>query len=147
MASFSLQTALDVRERIEKVKQKEFAEQLQVSQEMKGRIGGFQQEVLQSNQQENELKSKGFTIPQLQFHDGFRRRLDYQKSILEGQLKEQDEIVGRKQQELLEATRKRRVLEILKEKELLRNRKKRERLDRIEMDEIAQNFALNSHNL
>jgi len=146
MKKFSLQTALEVKERIEKVKQKEWAEQLQCAQEMKDRIGGLEQEVLQSQQQENELKNNGFTVPQLQFHEGFRRRLDHQKSIVEGQLQEQDEIVSRKQQEFLEATQKRRVLEILKEKELLRNRKKQKRLERIEMDEIAQNLSLKSHN-
>ncbi len=142
MPRFSLQTALDVRERMEKLKQKEFAQQLQVAQELKARIGDAQDAIVASNGQMNQLKSGGFSVAHLQFHESYKSRMNQQIAILEQQLKEQNEVVDVKQQELVEATQKRRVLEILKEKELFRHRKKQERLERLEMDEISQNFAI-----
>lgn len=142
MPQFSLQTALEVRERIEKLKQKEFAEQLQISQDIAQRIERHKAEIQQSSQNLNQLKNQGFTIAQLQFHEQFRKRTEAQMALLEQQLQEQKEVVSVKQQSLLKATQARRVLEILKEKEFERYRKKQERLERIEMDEIAQNFML-----
>ena len=143
MPKFSLQTALDVRERIERLKQKEFAEQLQLAQEIQKRIADCKTEAQHSNQAVNQLKNQGFTIALLQFHEQFRHRLDQQIGVLEQQLAEQNEVVEVKQQNLLKATQDRRVLEILKEKEEERYRKKRDRLERLEMDEIARNFVLN----
>ncbi len=142
MPRFSMQTALDVRERIEKLKQKEFGEQLQIAQEIKSRIVESQEQIQQSHVHTNQLKNEGFTIAQLQFHQHFCRRMEQQIHVLEQQLKEQNEEVGRAQQSLLKATQNRRVLEILKEKELQRYRKHQDRLERLEMDEIAQNFSL-----
>ena len=143
MPKFSLQTALDVRERIEKLKQKEFAEQLQIAQDIKSRMDACQVETQQSKQEVNQLKNQGFTIAHLQFHDQFRKRLKQQTEILEQQLQEQNETVAVKQKDLVKATQDRRALEILKEKELERFRKNQNRLERMEMDEIAQNFMLN----
>lgn len=143
MPQFSLQTALNVRERVERLKQKAFAEQLQVSQKIKNQIETIQKESKLSAEQLSSLKQQGFTITQLQFYGQYQKRLEQQIMILESQLKEQNEIVEVKQQELLKATQNRRVLEILKEKELQRFWKKQDRLERIEMDEIAQNFSIN----
>ncbi|MBF0289275.1 MAG: flagellar export protein FliJ [SAR324 cluster bacterium] len=142
MPRFSMQTALDVRERIEKLKQKEFGEQLQVAQEIKSRIVESQEQIKQSHVYTNQLKNNGFTIAQLQFNQQFCQRMEQQIQVLEHQLQQQNEIVNRKQQSLLKATQDRRVLEILKEKEQQRYRKHQDRLDRLEMDEIAQNFSL-----
>lgn len=143
MPKFSLQTALEARERTEKLKQKEFAEQLQVSQEISQQIETHQEAAQRSTHHLNQLKHEGFTIAQLQFHERFRQRIDGQVGLLQHQLKEQKEVVAVKQKNLLKATQDRRVLEILKEKEAMRQRQEQERLERIEMDEIAQNFMLN----
>ncbi len=143
MPKFSLQTALNVRERIEKLKQKEFAEQLKIAQDLKSQIEAYGVEFEQSKQNVNQLKNQRFTVAHLQFHDQFRKRLKQQTAVLEQQLQEQNEVVEVKQQNLIKATQDRRALEILKEKELKRFRKKQEKLERIEMDEIARNFASN----
>ncbi|MBF0278012.1 MAG: flagellar export protein FliJ [SAR324 cluster bacterium] len=142
MPKFSLQTALDVRERIEKLKQKEFAEQLQIAQEIKSRIDACDSELQQSRHEVNQMKNRGFTIGHLQFHDQFKKRIAQQTEVLEQQLVEQNELLEVNQKNLLKATQDRRALEILKEKELTRAREKQERTERTEMDEIAQNFLL-----
>ena len=143
MPQFSLQTALEVRERLEKLKQKEFAEQLQVSQEISQKIATHQEAIQQSTDNLNQLKNQGFTIAQLQFYERFRQRTESQVHLLETQLQEQKEVVAVKQKNLLKATQARRVLEILKAKEAQRHRQKQDRMERLEMDEIAQNFMLN----
>ena len=52
-----------------------------------------------------------------------------------------------KRHELTQATQKKRVLEILKEKESEKFKAKMERLERLEADEIAQNYRRDIQNL
>ena len=142
MPKFSLQTALDVRERVEKLKQKEFAEELQISQDIKSQIDTCEKNLQGSRMEVNQLKNQGFTVGHLQFHDQFRQRMNQQIGVLDQQLQDQSEVVEVKQKNLVKATQDRRALEILKEKELERFHEKQNRLERMEMDEIAQNFML-----
>jgi len=51
-----------------------------------------------------------------------------------------------KRHEMTVATQKKRVLEILKEKEIKKFRDETERLERLEADEIAQNYRRYSYN-
>ena len=72
--------------------------------------------------------------------DRFQQRIERQLELTQDQLNEQLDIVELKRHELTVATQKKRVLEILKEKEIKKFRDETERLERLEADEIAQNY-------
>lgn len=69
----------------------------------------------------------------------FQQRIKQHLKLIQDQLKEQSEVVELKRYELTQATQKKRVLEILKEKEIEKFKTHKERLERLEVDEIAQN--------
>ena len=69
----------------------------------------------------------------------FQQRIKQHLKLIQDQLKEQSEVVELKRYELSQATQKKRVLEILKEKEIEKFKTHKERLERLEVDEIAQN--------
>ena len=93
--------------------------------------------------QNNDLdkaKKEGVTIHQLLMAGDFQQRIKNNIEIKKEQLKEQLEIVELKRHELTKATQKKRVFEILKEKEIKEFNAAKERLERLEADEIAQNY-------
>jgi flagellar export protein FliJ len=86
----------------------------------------------------DQSKSTGFTIMQMQMSDHFRERMTLQMEVNQNQLKEQEQVIELKRQELTRATQKKRVLEILKEKQQKRFEEEMDRQERMEADEIAQ---------
>jgi flagellar export protein FliJ len=79
-------------------------------------------------------------MPQLQVRDRFEQRLQYLIEISDEQIQQQAQMVEVKQQELIGATQKKRVLEILQEKQEREEREIEEREEGMEADEIAQNL-------
>ena len=140
MKKFRLQTALKVRERLEKLYQKALAQEVQIYQKLLD-----QRQVLRESRSENgsaldNSKQHGFTMPQLQVRDRFEQRLQYLIEISDEQIQQQAQMVEVKQQELIGATQKKRVLEILQEKQEREEREIEEREEGMEADEIAQNL-------
>ena len=77
MNKFKLQTALKVRERLEKLYQKSFAEQVQVTQRLTDQLN-ILEEAFQENSSAVDLaKRNGFTIADLVRANGFGQRLKY----------------------------------------------------------------------
>ena len=119
MNKFKLQTALKVRERLEKLYQKSFAEQVQVTQRLTDQLN-ILEEAFQENSSAVDLaKRNGFTIADLVRANGFGQRLKYHQSVVQDQMTEQQELMERRRQELVSATQQKRVLEILREKHAL----------------------------
>ena len=147
MPRFSLETALKVRERLEKLYQKALAEELQLEQ----RIHRQQQTLNEAYQENldhtNHAKQRGFTIMQLEMSDRFQDRLVQIQEVTDDQLRRQHEVVQLKRQELTQASQKKRVLEILKEKQQREFQEQQDRLERMEADEIAQNLKRFKKNL
>lgn len=143
MFKFSLQTALDIRQRVEKVKQKELAEKLAVEQQVKDTIATIHQNVHTADDGLNQSKlGKNFTIDQMKMLSAFKSRMSLK---LEEQQKELDTArkeVAEKQKNLIEASRDRKTLEILKEKEFKRKMEKLTALERKNMDEVALNIFM-----
>ena len=140
MNKFKLQTALKVRERLEKLYQKSFAEQVQVTQRLTDQLN-----ILEEAFQENSLavdlaKRNGFTIADLVRANGFGQRLKYHQSVVQDQMTEQQELMERRRQELVSATQQKRVLEILREKHALREKEKLQREETFELDEVSLNL-------
>ena len=140
MNKFKLQTALKVRERLEKLYQKSFAEQVQVTQRLTDQLN-ILEEAFQENSSAVDLaKRSGFTIADLVRANGFGQRLKYHQSVVQDQMTEQQELMERRRQELVSATQQKRVLEILREKHELREREKLQREETFELDEVSLNL-------
>ena len=140
MNKFKLQTALKVRERLEKLYQKSFAEQVQVTQRLTDQLN-ILEEAFQENSSAVDLaKRNGFTIADLVRANGFGQRLKYHQSVVQDQMIEQQELMERRRQELVSATQQKRVLEILREKHELREREKLQREETFELDEVSLNL-------
>ena len=140
MKRFRLETALKVRERLEKLYQKALAEQVQLEQQYRDRKQLMQDALNNYNNELDEAKAHDVTINQLLMGGQFQQRIEQQLELTQDQLNEQLEVVELKRHELTQATQKKRVLEILKEKEIKKFRDETERLERLETDEIAQNY-------
>ena len=144
MKRFRLETALKVRERLEKLYQKALAEQVQLEQQYRDRKKLMQDALNNYNNELDEAKAHDVTINQLLMGGQFQQRIEQQLELTQDQLNEQLEVVELKRHELTQATQKKRVLEILKEKEIKKFRDETERLERLEADEIAQNYLRHS---
>ena len=146
MPRFSLETALKVRERLEKLYQKALAEQVQLEQQHRDRKKLMEEALDVHNNDLDKAKGDGVTINQLLMGGNFQQRIKQHLELTQIQLNEQLEVVELKRHELTQATQKKRVLEILKEKEIKEFKAETERLDRLEADEIAQNYRRNIQN-
>ena len=140
MSRFSLETALKVRNRLEKFYQKALADEVQAEQQYKEKLELMSSSIDVHNKDLDDAKGKGLTIGQLIIGGHFQQRIEQQMELVEYQLKEQQEVVDLKRHELIIATQKKRVLEILKDKENKKYIDEMERLERLEADEIAQNY-------
>ena len=140
MPRFSLETALKVRERLEKLYQKALAEQVQLERQHRDRKKLMQEALEIHNNDLDKAKAVGVTINQLLIGGNFQQRIKQHLELTQAQLDEQLEVVELKRHELTQATQKKRVLEILKEKEIEKLKVETERLERLEADEIAQNY-------
>ena len=140
MPRFSLETALKVRKRLEKFYQKALADEVQAEQQYKEKLELMCSALDLHNKDLDDAKENGLTISQLILGNHFQQRIEQQMELIEFQLKEQQEVVDLKRHELTLATQKKRVLEILKDKENKKYIDEMERLERLEADEIAQNY-------
>ena len=142
MPRFSLETALKVRTRLEKFYQKALADEVQEEQKYKEKLELMSSALDVHTKDLDDAKENGLTISQLILGGHFKQRIDQQMELIEYQMKEQQEVVDLKRHELMLATQKKRVLEILKDKENKKYIDEMERLERLEADEIAQNYRL-----
>ena len=135
MPRFSLETALRVRERLERLYQKALAEQIQIEKHHREIINVMQDALDVHNNDLDESKKNGVTLNELLIGNDFQLRIKNNLEIRKEQLKEQLEVVELKRHELTKATQKKRVFEIIKEFQY-----EKRRLERLEADEIAQNY-------
>ena len=140
MPRFSLETALKVRKRLEKFYQKALADEVQAEKQYKENLELMSSALDVHTKDLDDAKENGLTISQLILGGHFQQRIGQQMELIEYQLKEQQEVVDLKRHELTLATQKKRVLEILKDKENKKYIDEMERLERLEADEIAQNY-------
>ena len=140
MNKFKLQTALKVRERLEKLYQKSFAEQVQVTQRLTDQLNILEEAFEENNSAVDLAKRNGFTITDLVRSNGFGQRLKYHQSVMQDQMIEQQELMERRRQELVSATQQKRVLEILREKHELKESERLQKEETFELDEISLNL-------
>ncbi len=140
MFRFSLQTALNVRGRQEKMKMKELAEKLAVEHNIVNQINKINDDNRGADLGMNQAKqSRSFTIRELKALSGFKGRMKHLLALRNRELEDAKKAVLEKQQELIEASKLKKTLEILKEKEEKRYLEKISAIQRKNMDEIAGN--------
>ena len=142
MFTFSLQTVLEVRERLEKIKYKEFSSHLFERHRIYEEIQSRRSRIARAAANIDQVKSQGITAAPLQLYDHFRRRISAETGVLSNQLREQEQALEEKRKELVEARRAHRALEILRDKERERYDRAQIRQERAVMDEIAANYYL-----
>ncbi len=137
MFRFTLQTVLNVRERQEKIKYKEFSQELIRRQTLQARIEALHQDLQRAARHTDELRRHGTSVQPFQLHEHFRNRVNSEIGVLSEQLRQQEQAVDAKRLELVKARQEHRTLEILKEKEFARYEKELNRRERAIMDEVA----------
>lgn len=143
MFRFSLQVALDVRSRQEKVKMKELAEALAVENSIINEINQIHLNIQQADDDLNNVKkAKILSIDQMRFLSTYKDRMKVVLSKCHQRLIKAQKKVKEQQTELIEASKARKTLEILKEKELKRFKEKISRIQQKSMDEIAGNLFI-----
>jgi flagellar export protein FliJ len=140
MYKFSLQIALNVRARQEKMKMKDLAEKLAIEHGIQNQINKIHEDTQHAEAGMNQAKqSQTFTIRQLKSLSGFKGRMKYTLALRMKELEAAKKEVAEKQQALIEASKLKRTLEILKEKEEKKYLEKIATIQRKNMDEIAGN--------
>ena len=143
MFKFSLQTALDVRSRQEKMRMKDLAEKLAVERNIRDKIA---QIVANTSKAEAELntakESRYMDINQMIFVSDFKNRMKVVLAQTNERLQLAIKEVEEKQMALVEASKSRKTIEILKEKEEKRYSEKITRIQKKNMDEIAGNLFI-----
>lgn len=140
MFQFSLQTVLEVRERFEKIKYKEYSQELLQKQEIENEKTEREGSLHRAASNADRNRASSLTTMPLQLHDQFRRRMRDEITLLDERMQEQNEAVEQKRQELVEARRSHKALEILRDKEWKRHQANEARRERAVMDEIASNY-------
>lgn len=140
MFKFTLQIVLEVRERFEKIKYKEYSAELLIKQELENERADHLAALRRAGQNADHARTTTRIAAPLQFHDHFRQRIQELIVVLDKRLREQDEKVEVKRKELVEARRSHKALEILREKEFGRYQSDAVRLERAVMDETASNY-------
>ena len=143
MFHFSLQVALNVRSRQEKIKMKELAEALAIEQMFIKEIDQIFQNTAQADQNLNRMKmSNTFSIEQMKSLSHFKSRMKVVLARCQQDLQGAQHKVAEQQKILIEASKARKTLEILREKESRKYQEKITRLERKSMDEIAGNLFI-----
>ena len=145
MFTFSLQTVLEVRERMEKLKYKEFSLELMEWQKLNDAIKDRKAKLSSAAANLNQVRQYSNSAAPLQLYEHFRSRVNNEIEYLGEQLREQNQSLEAKRKELVEARRAHRALEILRDKELARFKTAETRRERAEMDEIASQHHYRNH--
>jgi flagellar export protein FliJ len=140
MFRFKLQHVLDVRERLERLKQKEYSLALMEAQRLEHEIALRHQNMVRSGEHMDALRRSTPSPYPLQLHNQYRKRLGGEIQVLQQQLREQDQVLEARRRELVESRRARRTMEILREKAHTRYEERQSRRERAEMDEVAANY-------
>ncbi|MDT8447043.1 MAG: flagellar FliJ family protein [bacterium] len=141
MFKFSMQTALDVRGKQEKIQMKEMAQRLAVLQAIEAQMTAIQDQMDASASQLGQAKQAGqINLGDFKFLDQFRFKKRQELGRLEARRKEAAAATEKARLALVEAAKKRKTLEILSDREKDRYEKRLARLERQFLDETATNL-------
>ncbi len=133
--TFKLEPLFEYRQRLEELSQKEFGEALSKLKTEEEKIAHLKGLYGKTSAEIDALKESGATGSEMELHNsyvmGLKRHITEQERILAAV----SAAVERKRVELVEASRNRKVIEIMKEKSLLQHNEKLNRQEQKESDE------------
>ena len=142
MFHFRLQSVLDVRERMARLKQKEFAEVLARHQLLEDEIVRNETALARATRHADEVKRSSPSLAPLGLFGNFQRRIKGDMARIQEHMREQAQELEAKRSALVEAKRAQRSLEILRDKVRARYEHALSRQERAAMDEVASNYHL-----
>jgi flagellar FliJ protein len=140
MFRFRLQHVLEIRERLERIKQKDYSLALLEAQRMEHEIAARKVDIRRSGDHMDALRQSSPSAYPLQLHVNYRKRLDGEIVRLGDSLGEHQQVLEARRRELVEARRARRTMEILRDKAQARYEQRLSRRERADMDEVAANY-------
>ena len=142
MFQFRLQSILEVRERISRIRQKEFSEVLFHRQQMESEIHDRENHLSRAASFVDKGRRSNLTLHPLEMFHNYKTRLNSEIELINEQMRMQDQELEEKRKALVEAKRAQRTLEILRDKEQQRYQKELNRRERATMDEVASNYFI-----
>jgi flagellar export protein FliJ len=88
----------------------------------------------------NQRKKSGISVETMILYENFSRGTEAEEAQQDKIISEINTRLEAKREEVVEAMRKRRTMEILKEREMLKERKIREKKETAVLDEVASNL-------
>jgi len=140
MFHFRLQHVLEIRERLERIKQKEYSLALLDAQRMEHDISTRHSDIRRSGDRMDSLRQASPSPFPLQLHVNYRKRLEGEITRIGESLREHQQVLEARRRELVEARRARRTMEILRDKAQARYEERMSRRERADMDEVAANY-------
>ena len=146
MFRFHLQTVLEARERITRLKQKEYSLVLFSQQQKLDLIRNNEKSMAQSGKKLDQAMVASPDTFAMQQFAAYRQRLKNDNLRINEQMREESQELEAKRMGLVEARRAQRSLEILREKQQLRFQQEENRRERAAMDEVAStNYIFRQH--
>lgn len=142
MFRFRLQSILEVRERLARIRQKEFSEVLFKRQTMEAQVDQHQSDLGRASGFVDRMKRSTIALQPLALYANYQRRLNSEIDLITGQIREQGQDLEEKRKALVEAKRAQRTLEILRDKAHNRYEQELNRRERSTMDEVASNYFI-----
>ena len=145
MFRFRLQSVLNVRERLARLRLKDFSEVQARVMGLNERMEENKHSVAKAGRSLDQAKQGLLTVFALQQHGRYRDRLQGENRRLAEQVREQRQELESKRKFLVEARRAQRTLEILRDKAANRHEELQQRHERAQLDEISSSFFVYKH--
>lgn len=138
--SFRFETILRLNKKKEDLLQRDMG-QINVHYQRQKDQEQFMQDATEASKDElNQKKRSGVSVETMMLYDNFARGTRTQVEKQGKIISEINTKLEAKREEVVEAMRKRRTMEILKERDMLKERKVRERKETAILDEVASNL-------
>lgn len=138
--SFRFETILRLNKKKEDLLQKDMG-QINIHHQRQQDRQQFMRDATETSKDElNQKKKSGVSVETMILYDNFARGTQTQVEKQSKIISEINTKLEAKREEVVEAMRKRRTMEILKERDMLKERKVRERKETAILDEVASNL-------
>ncbi|PIP73320.1 MAG: flagellar export protein FliJ [Nitrospinae bacterium CG22_combo_CG10-13_8_21_14_all_47_10] len=138
--SFRFETILRLNKKKEDLLQKDMG-QINAHYQLQQDRKQFMRDAMEKSKDElNQRKKSGISVETMILYENFSRGTEAEEAKQDKIISEINTRLEAKREEVVEAMRKRRTMEILKERDMLKERKIREKKETAVLDEVASNL-------
>jgi len=138
--SFRFETILRLNKKKEDLLQKDMG-QINAHYQLQQDRKQFMRDAMEKSKDElNQRKKSGISLETMILYENFSRGTEAEEAKQDKIISEINTRLEAKREEVVEAMRKRRTMEILKERDMLKERKIREKKETAVLDEVASNL-------